>query len=59
MLTRSRLGSRPVGYIKGVVHSVEFGPKGIVICTENGQYLELKLPPRSVKDWEKVFMALI
>jgi len=59
MLTRTRVGQRPVGHIKGVVHSVEFGPKGIVICTENAQYLELKLPPQSVKDWEKVFLALI
>lgn len=59
MLTRSRVGKRPIGHIKGVVHSVEFGPMGISICTESSQCLELKLPPASVKDWKRVFLALI
>lgn len=43
MLKRTRVGPKPTGLIKGVVHSAEFGPKGLVICTENGSYLELKV----------------
>jgi hypothetical protein len=43
MLKRNRSGLKPAGLIQGVVHSAEFGPKGLVICTENGSYLELKV----------------
>ena len=43
MLKRNRSGQKPAGLIQGVVHSAEFGPKGLVICTENGSYLELKV----------------
>ena len=43
MLKRVRSGQKPSGLIQGVVHSAEFGPKGLVICTENGSYLELKV----------------
>ena len=40
-----RMGAaKPVGMIKGVVHSAEFGPKGLVIGTEAGDNLELKVP---------------
>ena len=35
--------AKPVGMIKGVVHSAEFGPKGLVIGTEAGDNLELKV----------------
>ena len=39
-----RMGAaKPVGMIKGVVHSAEFGPKGLVIGTEAGDNLELKV----------------
>mmetsp|Transcript_2384 Transcript_2384/g.3661 ORF Transcript_2384/g.3661 Transcript_2384/m.3661 type:complete len:560 (-) Transcript_2384:8-1687(-) len=59
ILKRTKNAIKPDGYIKGVVHSAEFGPKGLVVCTEAGDSLELKLPSKSLNDWQKVFLTLI
>jgi hypothetical protein len=43
LLKRMSNKVRPSGTIKGIVHSAEFGPKGIVLCLETGHYMELKV----------------
>ena len=43
VLKRTKSNLKPVGLIKGVVHSAEFGERGLVITTEGGDSLELKV----------------
>ena len=57
ILKRTKNAIKPDGYIKGVVHSAEFGPKGLVVCTEAGDSLELKV--RSCDSLEQIRFNLI
>jgi hypothetical protein len=59
ILRKTTIGLDTIGTSEGIVQTIEYGPKGMVITTQCGNCIQLKVPKKSFESWRKVIMTLI